>query len=258
MAKPPARSSRLFNPSFYSTLLFRALAEEGFIKQRKGSYRMVLKGVDGIKWFSERPDIPFVGTLKPRELLKEWEKHYPTALPKAQATFEFIGREETLTFEMFKPKLKKDMIIFKFEPIINDPRDSLLEDLEEKDMGNVSLFIDKENVTPACDVTGLDLSNASLAGGNLNGANLKNANLTKADLRNTSLQDANLTGANLSDADMTIADLRGANLTGANLRGADLTGPEFSTGAIWFETTCPDGTMNSSLLPCTQEQLNLA
>ena len=43
MAKPPAGSS----------LLFGALADSGLIKQRKnGSYRMVLKGVDEIDWFT--------------------------------------------------------------------------------------------------------------------------------------------------------------------------------------------------------------
>ena len=47
VAKPPAGSS----------LLFGALADSGQIKQRKnGSYRMVLKGVDEIDWFTDRPD----------------------------------------------------------------------------------------------------------------------------------------------------------------------------------------------------------
>ena len=45
MAKPPAGSS----------LLFGALADSGKIKQRKnGSYRMVLKGVDEIDWFTRK------------------------------------------------------------------------------------------------------------------------------------------------------------------------------------------------------------
>ena len=50
MAKPPAGSS----------LLFGALADSGRIKQRKnGSYRMVLKGVDEIDWFTDHPDSVF-------------------------------------------------------------------------------------------------------------------------------------------------------------------------------------------------------
>ena len=47
LAKPPSGSS----------LLFGALADSGRIKQRKnGSFRMVLKGVDEIDWFTDRPD----------------------------------------------------------------------------------------------------------------------------------------------------------------------------------------------------------
>ena len=48
MAKPPAGSS----------LLFGALADSGRIKQRKnGSYRMVLKGIDEIDWFTDRKEV---------------------------------------------------------------------------------------------------------------------------------------------------------------------------------------------------------
>ena len=48
MAKPPAGSS----------LLFGALADTGRIKQRKnGSYRMGLKGIDEIDWFTDRKEV---------------------------------------------------------------------------------------------------------------------------------------------------------------------------------------------------------
>jgi hypothetical protein len=48
VAKPPAGSS----------LLFGALADSGRIKQRKkGSYRMVLKGVDEIDWFTAHLEV---------------------------------------------------------------------------------------------------------------------------------------------------------------------------------------------------------
>ena len=48
MAKPPAGSS----------LLFGAVADSGHIKQRKnGSYRMVLKGVNEINWFTDRKEV---------------------------------------------------------------------------------------------------------------------------------------------------------------------------------------------------------
>ena len=55
MAQPPAGSS----------LLFCALADSGQIKQRKNSsYRIVLKGVDQIDWFTDRPS-RVEGTWKP-------------------------------------------------------------------------------------------------------------------------------------------------------------------------------------------------
>ena len=63
MAKPPAGSS----------LLFGALANSARNKQRKnGSYRMVLKGVDDIDWFTDRPD-RVAGNWSPKKLLKEWD-----------------------------------------------------------------------------------------------------------------------------------------------------------------------------------------
>jgi len=55
MAKSPAGAS----------LLFGALADSGRIRQRKnGSYRMILKGVDQINWFTDRPE-RVEGTWKP-------------------------------------------------------------------------------------------------------------------------------------------------------------------------------------------------
>ena len=48
-----------------ASLLFGALADSGRIRQRKnGSYRMILKGVDQINWFTDRPE-RVEGTWKP-------------------------------------------------------------------------------------------------------------------------------------------------------------------------------------------------
>ena len=77
MAKPPAGSS----------LLFGTLADSGQIKQRKnGSYRMVLKGVDEIDWFTDRPQRA-EGTWKPQKLLRKWDKYFASSEPNAQAGF---------------------------------------------------------------------------------------------------------------------------------------------------------------------------
>ena len=43
-----------------------------------------------------------------------------------------------------------------------------------------------------------------------------------------------MTGADLTNADLSRASLRGANLTGAKL-----------TVAVFFQTTCPDGTQTA-------------
>ena len=77
MTQPPAGSS----------LLFGALADAGQIKQRKnGSYRMVLKSVDEIDWFTDRPN-RVEGTWKPQKLLRRWDKYFATSEPNAQAGF---------------------------------------------------------------------------------------------------------------------------------------------------------------------------
>ena len=73
LAQPPAGSS----------LLFGALAESGRIKQRKnGSYRMVLKGIDDIDWFTDRPD-RVAGEWSPKKLLKEWDVLFSDGAPNA-------------------------------------------------------------------------------------------------------------------------------------------------------------------------------
>ena len=83
MAQPPAGSS----------VLFGALADSGRIKQRKnGSYRMVLKGVDEVDWFTDRPD-RFEGLWKPQKLIRQWDSLFENSDPNAQASFE-VGENE--------------------------------------------------------------------------------------------------------------------------------------------------------------------
>ncbi len=71
-----------------------------------------------------------------------------------------------------------------------------------------------------------NLFRANLEGAVLNGANLEEVNLTEA----------NLVGANLSGAVLRFTDFSGADLSGADVSDADIT------GAVWSNTTCPDGT----------------
>ena len=133
MAKPPAGSS----------LLFGALADFGRIKQRKnGSYRMVLKGVDEIDWFTDRPD-RVAGEWSPKKLVRKWDGLFGDVEPNAQATFEMSSKRELVTFEMFKPKLKdsNQTLSFKVRGIDEKNKD-LLTGLINKRLSNASLFID--------------------------------------------------------------------------------------------------------------------
>ena len=135
MAKPPAGSS----------LLFGALADSGRIKQRKnGTYRMVLKGVDEIDWFTDRPD-RFEGLWKPQKLIRKWDSFFETSDPNAQASFKVGEERDLITFEMFKPKYnnKKQRLSFKIDAgIINNRESDLVTGLKGKALDEVTLFID--------------------------------------------------------------------------------------------------------------------
>lgn len=113
------------------------------------------------------------------------------------------------------------------------------------------------------DLTGANLIGANLVGANVGGANLSGASLLGADLTGAyavsvnldgaQMQDANLTGADLQGAILTVAQLHDANMYGANLSGANLTLTNLTgdngltiaalSGAFYFDTTCPDGTV---------------
>ena len=89
--------------------------------------------------------------------------------------------------------------------------------------------------------------------------NLVDANLSWADLRGADLWRADLWRADLVRADLRGADLDSAFLWGANLRGADLRGAlnldPAADFAIWFQTTCPDGSLSIGNWPCFGDQL---
>jgi len=96
---------------------------------------------------------------------------------------------------------------------------------------------------PQCQ--GADLSGANLQGANLSGANLQGANLTGANLTAAILQGAVLTSANLTGAMLTYAQLSQANLSETDFAGA-VGSPAAVNNAMWFETTCPNGTITNS------------
>lgn len=141
-------------------------------------------------------------------------------------------------------------------------------------------YIDCTTRSIGADLRGCDLSGVDLSGLDLSGANLTDAFLLRANLSNTVLQLANLTdtvidtstlrgtalegaildgtdfvdndmsGSHLDNARFTYGRLRGVNLTDATLNGIDLTDVDL-TDAIWSNTTCPNGTVQSTQCPRT-------
>ncbi len=100
------------------------------------------------------------------------------------------------------------------------------------------------------------LSNAYLWGWTLSGANLRNGTFTTANFTNATLSGANLSGGSFTGATFTGAVLTNAVLNQATLKTANFTNATFSgatggttaalTGAIWNNTTCPDGTNSTT------------
>ena len=260
-------------PPADSPLHLRALAASGRIKQRKnGSYRMVLDNIDEIRWQTTRPEI-VEGAWTPKMLLKKWDTIFSLKKYEASSVFKIDGVMDQTPFEMFKPTLNKsgDQLNFRIKSS-RIHSDNEITRLLGKKLDNASLSFTR--AWPACllncqkkdlsetDLTKADLSSANLIRADLSGADLTDANLTgafltKAKLNDTDLISADLSATNLKRANLTDANLTDANLTLTMLNNADLTGAK-QTGAIWNNTTCPDGTMNIGTSPCTVEQLNLA
>jgi uncharacterized protein YjbI with pentapeptide repeats len=115
-----------------------------------------------------------------------------------------------------------------------------------------------------------DLSYASLHDLNLNGLNLINAKLIGVKSFNiqgipnflplnwrliagylvgpgADLSGVNMLSFNLSNTDLTGANLANVNLTNTNLSGANLSGATL-TGAVWYNTTCTDGSNSNNHL----------
>ena len=89
------------------------------------------------------------------------------------------------------------------------------------------------------------------------GGHIAELDLSGADLRGVDLSGATVVIVTMAGADLSGADLAGAALDGVQFDGADLTGADFSgvtigtaqstwtttfLGAVWSDTTCPDGT----------------
>ena len=254
MTKPPAGAS----------LLFGALADSGQIKQRKnGSYRMVLDGVDEIDWFTDRPN-RVAGEWSPRKLVKKWESLFGDVEPNAQATIELDSKRKLVIFEMSEPKINEKGSRLSFNIVAFGKKNmDAVTGIEGQGFDNTSLFIDsassRNGLQSIGDGTyigeGFDSRNCSqmntqaICYPDCSNQDFSNRELIKYDFDHANLTNADLKGATLTDTILTFANLTGANLAGAKFGGV------LYIGAIWNNTTCPDGTKNSDTSPCTAEQL---
>ena len=106
-------------PRAVSSLLFGALADSGRIKERKnGSYRLVLKGMDKIDWYTDRP-YRVTGKWSAKKLAKKWDSLFADSSPNAQFTFKAKGKERITTVEVLKPEVSKNeqQATFKLAPL---------------------------------------------------------------------------------------------------------------------------------------------
>lgn len=109
------------------------------------------------------------------------------------------------------------------------------------------------SVAYATGVTGTNanFSNTVLWTTNLNNSNLSNANFSGTAAQGVGFENANLTSVNFTNAYLKQANFIGANLTGAIFAGAQGLGSSQFYGAIWSNTICPNGNLNSGTSPCT-------
>ena len=212
MAQPPAGSS----------LLFGALADSGRIKQRKnGSYRMVLKGVDQIDWFTDRPD-RVEGTWKPGKLLRKWDKYFANSEPNAQAAAEVEDQRVLFTFKMFKPSINTGKMIFNIKPLSDVSEDKII-GMTKRSLEGISLFVDDTTATPVNNET--NTCNQTSPWRPAWYPDGRNMNLLGQQLAYIDLEGADLSGAmlggNFESANFSGANLSGANIAGGNFRNAN-------------------------------------
>ena len=114
---------------------------------------MVLKGIDEIEWFTDRPD-RVAGEWSPKKLVKKWENLFGGVEPNAQMSYtwksfiDFAGPIEgrgNMSFEMFKPKINKKGNKLSFDVKgIGKKNKELVAAQVGRDVEDISLFIDDD------------------------------------------------------------------------------------------------------------------
>jgi len=264
VAKPPSDAP----------VLFDVQSESSTIKQGKdGSYKLVMEGVEKVHWETDDAEAE-EGYYGAKKYAKSYDTYYgKDAEVSAYETFTLAdGSKEKCKFTVTDVKYnqKSNKLVYDIEPANKKQADKIT-GLEGETQAESAVYsTERTRWRPDwmpngrrwdlryADLRDANLIDADLRDADLRGADLIFANLMDADLRDAILDSADLRVANLMDADLSGADLWWAELRYADLSGADLSGALNLNQtinphrAVWFQTTCPDGSMNPGSQHCSE------
>ena len=230
----------------YKSYILKASADQAYFDSgKKGTIRWKLKGVDYIHW-SEKEKPALDGTISKRKIIRDWVALYQNSGATVTTKYKSKQGESPVTsFTVTQPKLHKRGEILSF--LVGSDNDTgfpwkgSYEKIKNKTLDDPIINFSPSRWTPK---GWMDPENQ----GNFMGGAVKN-------YRNQNLENANLWGADFTGADLRGANLKNANLWGANFTGANLKKAKFR-GALWYQTTCKDGSLNKVHLPCTGRQMS--
>ena len=207
-------------PPSDAPVLFDVECDSSTIKQRKdGSYKLVMEGVERVHWETDDAEADD-GYYNAKKYAKSYDNYYgEDAAVSAYEIFTLIdGAKE-------KEKCQFTITDVKYNQKLN----KLVYDITPK------------NKKQADKITGIESETQT-----------ESAVYSTERTRWRPDWMPNGRGRNLFGADLRGADLTRANLTGADLFRPDLLRADLLRAAFWFETTCPDGSMNIGTQPCSE------
>ena len=214
MAKPPSDAPVLFDIE----------SDSSTIKQRKdGSYKLVMEGVERVHWETDDAEADD-GYYNAKKYAKSYDNYYgEDAAVSAYETFTLAdGAKEKCKFTITDVKYneKSNKLVYDITPKNNKQADKITGIESETQTESAVYSTERTRWRPDWMPNG------------------RGRNLSGADLSGAVLWDAVLWGAVLFRA-----DLRGALHLNRTLRADQ---------AFWFQTTCPDGSMNPREQPCSE------
>ena len=232
--------------SLHKSYILKANADQAYFqKQKKGSTKWILKGVDHIHW-SDKENPAQEGTIGKRKLVSAWKSLYQHAGTKVAVKYKSNNGKSLLSrFTVTRPHLNKQDRTLSF--VVGSDNDNHFPwKGNYKKIKNKTLDDPIINFSPSrwMPKGWFDHKNPdNIVGGAIKdyrNQNFKNANLSGGDFR-----EADLRGVNFKNANLYLADFIGANLKGAKFKGA-----------LWRQTSCKDGTLNEWYLPCSRSQMS--